>query len=269
MHPGHAVSGTAGRTSDWKTSGTAGGPQRAQSPAVRCRAAGLRHPVALACGRECRGAVQLPHLRTDADNSAAGADRAGEYPLWGLRHQSGLSGRNAGHPGLIGCVRHLWGAAAGGQRPRSLPALSARRAAAPHCTGGCHVLRLGPQDPAGGHRRRISAPGQQGPGAGESCSARCTGPVRLHQPVLPDPAVAGCLQPAVDGKLSRRAAAVLFSAFCSARGAERGGAGGGLPGAAGAGRSGPGTTEADVGRCGPWHDRHRAGGCLARRAARV
>lgn len=70
----------------------------------------------MACGRECRGAVQLPHLRADADNSAAGADRAGEYPLWGLRHQSGLSGRNAGHPGLVGCVRHLWDAAAGGQR---------------------------------------------------------------------------------------------------------------------------------------------------------
>ena len=81
MHPGHAVSGTAGRAPDRKTSGTAGGPQRAQGPAVRCRTAGLRHPVALACGRECRGAVQLPHLRTDADNSAAGADRAGEYPF--------------------------------------------------------------------------------------------------------------------------------------------------------------------------------------------
>ena len=136
MHPGHAVSGTAGRTPDRKTSGTAGGTQRAQNPAVRCRAAGLRHLVAMACGRECRGAVQLPHLRADADNSAAGADRAGEYPLWSLRHQPGLSGRNAGHPGLVGCVRHLWDAAAGGQRPRSLPALSARRAAAPHCTGG-------------------------------------------------------------------------------------------------------------------------------------
>ena len=66
-----------------------------------------------------------------------------------------------------------------------------------------------------------------------------------------------------------RVAAVLCSACRSARGAERGGAGGGLPGAAGIGRSGPGTAEADAGRCGPWRDRHRAGGCLARRAARV
>ena len=142
MHPGHAVSGTAGRTPDWKTSGTAGGPQRAQSPAVRCRAAGLRYPVALACGRECRGAVQLPHLRADADNSAAGADRAGECPLWGLRHQPGLSGRNAGHPGLVGCVRHLWGAAAGGQRPRGLPALSARSRCTPlHWGRLCAAIR--------------------------------------------------------------------------------------------------------------------------------
>ena len=42
------------------------------------------------------------------------ADRAGEYPLWGLRHQSGLSGRRAGYCSAGRSVQGFWRSASGG-----------------------------------------------------------------------------------------------------------------------------------------------------------
>ena len=64
----------------------------------------------------------------------------------------------------------------------------------PHRAGCGHVLRLCPQDPAGGHRRRVSASGARCPCAGRSGCAGGAGAVRLYQPLLPHFAVAGCLQ---------------------------------------------------------------------------
>ena len=66
-------------------------------------------------------------------------------------------------------------------RPRRLSALFAAELP-PHRAGCGHVLRLCPQDPAGGHRRRVSASGARCPCAGRSGCAGGAGAVRLYQP---------------------------------------------------------------------------------------
>ena len=168
VHPGHAGAGAA-----------AGLPKTGKRPvllAARNAHKALLYAAALLdfdiqwlwpAPEASGGAVQLPGHAGGPAQGPANAGRAGDTALWRLRHQS---------PDYLGGVQDIAGLAAvcqgagrppaGGQRPRGLPALSARRQPPPHCTGGGHVLRFRPQDSAGPDRRGLPASRHRCPRAG-------------------------------------------------------------------------------------------------------
>ena len=195
--------------------------------------------MALARAGCCRGAVQLPRDRSPACRCTGPAGLAGENPLRRLPHQPGLSRRDAGHRGPCKGLRCARCAAAGGQRPRCLPELSGGRQPPPHCTGCGDVLRFRAQDPAGPHRRRLPASGAESARAGGNGSPQCAGAVRLHKPVLSDPAIPRPVQPVSFGGVSAAALLLLRAADQNAPGAERTGRCGRLSVPAGGGRPRP------------------------------
>ena len=87
---------------------------------------------------------------------------------------------------------------------------------APIRAGRAPGRRVGPLAPAAPLRRRVAAPGARCPCAGRSGCAGSAGAVRLHQPLLPHFAVAGCLQRGAGRGLPPAAGAVLRGAGRSA-----------------------------------------------------
>ena len=154
MHPGHAVPGGGGQRLPHR----GGGAECPPGLCLRRRSAGFGNPLAVAGGKPLF--VRVPHLPRPAGGDPeqpAGASGGG------VPHQPGLSGRHGGNPRFgpgVPPARHL---AAGGQRPWGLSAVFAALPPPPGF-GRRFVLRFRPQDPAGAHRRGISAPLPHRPG---------------------------------------------------------------------------------------------------------